>query len=305
MGECRLGKRFMAAIRIFLPTQLGRHERITGTIDDAGGPAMNHDDKLVRDYRLQIVERTFAVLRTFTAAQPQWSLDDLHQALGINKTSLFRILKTLESEGLVLHNDGTYMLGGRVLELGQAFLGGLPVRDVAAHSVKELAERTKQTVTLGVLQGLSVLYVAIERPQQDVGILGHVGQRYPAHATALGKALLAFRDLDALAVALRDTELERLTHRTIADPTRLLRHLSKVRDDGYALDDEERGIGIRCVAAPIFDHTNAAVASISVSGPIFYLTDDTLPQYTDQLRDSAERISQELGHVRPPAAPSY
>lgn len=255
------------------------------------------DDKAPRDYRLQIVERTFAVLRAFTATNPHWTLDDLHQRLGVNKTSLFRILKTLEGEELVVNQDGTYRLGGRVLELGQAFLGNIPVRDVADAHVKDLAERTKQTVTLGLLQNLSVLYVAIERPQQDVGILGHVGQRYPAHATALGKVLLAFSDRDDIEDALIDADLDRLTHRTIVDPVRLIRHLAEVRKAGYALDDEERGIGIRCIAAPIFDHTDAAVASVSVSGPIFYLTDDELPRYTELLRDAAERISQELGYV--------
>jgi len=258
-----------------------------------------------RDYRLQIVERTFGVLRAFTAEQPHWTLDDLHRHLGVNKTSLFRILKTLESEELIHHFDGVYKLGGRVLELGQAFLGGIPVRDVAAPHIKELADRSRQTVTLGILQNLSVLYVAIDRPQQEVGILGHVGQRYPAHATALGKVLLAFSSSEDVEETLLKVELERLTHRTIVDPERLIRHLADVRDAGYALDDEERGIGIRCIAAPIFDHTGSTVASISVSGPIFYVTDDQLPRYTELLLQSAGRISQELGYISERLQPTH
>lgn len=258
---------------------------------------MSAPERPARDYTLQIISRTLAILRCFTASRPHWTLEQLHRELRINKTSLFRILKTLESEGWVTAVDGQYRLTGNVLELGQAFLGGMSVRDVADAHIKSLSAKTNQTVTLAVLEQLTVVYIAIERPQQEVGILGQIGQRFPAHATALGKALLAFGSRPELPAMLRETSLERLTHRTIVDPEQLLRHLTEIREAGYALDDEERGMGIRCIGAPLFDHTGQPVASVSLSGPIFYLTNEAIPRYTELLLECTRAISEELGYV--------
>lgn len=252
--------------------------------------------------RIQLVARVASVLFAFTREAPSRSLDALATDLDINKPSLLRILRSLQHEGLVQRDGGHYSLGPRVLQLAEVFLGSISVRDVAQPYVEGLAKACGQTATLAILRDLEVIYIAIEHPQRDIGILGEIGQRYPAHATAVGKALLAFSDLDDLQSRLGVDGLERLTHRTIVDPNALLIELEKTRQRGYAIDDEERGIGIRCVAAPIYGHDGRPVASLSLSGPIFHMTNESIPDFADRLLGVTSAISEKLGYLAPVAA---
>lgn len=247
-------------------------------------------------YRVQILSRSIAVLFAFSAKQPERSLDDLAAELAINKTSLLRILRTLEAEGFVLHDDERYRLGPRVLDLGNVYLSTLSVHGAAQREMARLADAFGQTVSLAILDGFDVVYIAIEHAQRDVGIQGEVGGRHPAHATGLGKVLLADLDAGQLDALLDGRELKRLTHRTIVDPDQLRERLLQVREDGYALDDEERGIGIRCVAAPIRDHRGRVTAALSVAGPIFHMPEEILPDVRRQLIGAADRVSRTLGH---------
>lgn len=253
-------------------------------------------------YHLQILSRALAVLHAFTPSSPEWTLEGLAAELQLNKTSLLRILRTFENEKLVLRHDDHYRLGPRVLDFSSAFLSTLSVHDVAQKHMYALAQSCGQTVSLAILDNLDVVYIGIEHSQREVGIQGQVGGRHPAHATSLGKIMLAALDRDVLASRLEGTDLERLTHRTIVDPKELVNALDLVRDQDYAVDDEERGIGIRCVAAPIRDHRGKVIAALSVSGPIFHMTDMALADVRDKLRVTAAAISEELGYVeRDPA----
>ena len=248
-------------------------------------------------YRLQVIERTLAVLFAFSTARPVLTLDELVGALAINKTSLFRIVRTLEIEGLLIRDDESYRLGPRVLELGNVYLSTLSVHHVAQRHLAELAAACGQTVSMAILDGLDVVYVAIEHAQREVGIQGEIGGRHPAHATGLGKVLLAELSDDEILERIGDRPLKRLTHRTVVEPQALLRRLRQVRDDGYAIDDEERGIGIRCVAAPVRDRQDRVIAAVSVAGPIFHLTDEIIDDVRRSLLATAAAISVELGHV--------
>jgi DNA-binding IclR family transcriptional regulator len=259
-------------------------------------------------YYLQILGRAIAVLFAFTADRPEWTLDDLADHLALNKTSLLRILRTLEAEGFVVRRDAGYCLGSRVLDLSNAYLSTLSVHRVAQRHMARLAKACRQTLSLAVLDGFEVVYVGIEHAQREVGIQGEIGGRHPAHATALGKVLLADLSDDEVRQRMQGKTLERLTHRTIVDPDALLDHLQRVREQGYAVDDEERGIGIRCVAAPIRDHSGAAMAGLSLAGPIFHMTDDAVADYRAQVLEAVAAISHELGYrasaARPAAEPA-
>lgn len=248
-------------------------------------------------YHLQILSRALAVLFAFTPTSPEWTLESLSTELELNKTSLLRILRTLESEKLVLRHDDRYRLGPRVLDFSSAFLSTLSVHELAQKHMYTLAEACAQTVSLAILDHLEVVYIGIEHSQREVGIQGQVGGRHPAHATSLGKVLLAALDDDDLEERLAGAELARLTHRTIVNPAELRAALDTVREQGYATDDEERGIGIRCVAAPIRDHQGKVIAALSVSGPIFHMTDVALGDVRRKLMDTAAAISEELGYI--------
>jgi DNA-binding IclR family transcriptional regulator len=257
-------------------------------------PAPNPDGK----YTVQILARAVNVLARLASRSTPWGLEELGVVTSVNKPSLLRILRTLEDERLVLRRDAGYVLGPRVLEFSHGYLRGLDLDDVARPVLERLSRRTNQTASLAVRDGLEVVYIAIERAQQEIGIQGEVGGRHPAHATALGKVLLADLDPDPLRALLEGHELGRLTHRTVTDPETLMRHLDTVRRQGYADDDEERGIGIRCIAAPIRRADGRAIAAMSVAGPIFHMTEDVLADYRTWLIAAADEVSERFGRQR-------
>ncbi|CAN5849654.1 IclR family transcriptional regulator [soil metagenome] len=250
-----------------------------------------HDPK----YTVQVLTRAVTALAAVAEAEGPLSLDDLGSATEINKPSLLRILRTLESERLVRRSESGYALGPRVLELSHGYLRGLALDDVARPYMADLARHTRQTVSLAIRDGLDVVYVAIEQAQQEIGIQGSVGARHPVNATALGKVLLAGLDDDTLRATLDGQPLPRLTHRTITDPDALVRHLVLVRAQGYADDDEERGMGIRCVAAPIRRADGRVIAAMSIAGAIFHMTEDVVPEARARLVKATDDISAAFG----------
>ncbi len=258
-----------------------------------------NDTSAVTDgkYKVQLLSRALTVLFAFSAKKPKRTLDDLAAELEINKASLLRILRTLETEKVLLRFGDSYRLGPRVLELGHSYLSTLSVHEVAQPYMTSLAEACDQTISLAILDEFEVVYIAIEHAQREVGIQGEVGGRHPAHATGLGKVLLADLGAPQLSSLLENRELKPLTRRTITSAEALKERLEQVKREGVALDDEERGIGIRCIAAPIRDRSGRVIAGLSLAGPIFHMTDDKIPLYTKKLRQSAATISEQLGHV--------
>ncbi|MFN2323465.1 MAG: IclR family transcriptional regulator [Trueperaceae bacterium] len=253
----------------------------------------NDDQK----YVVQTLARALRILWGMAARNDGWTLEELAREHDVNKASLLRILRTFENDGVILRENQRYRLGPRVLDLGYGYLNGLEVDTAARPYMGRLAAATGQTVSVAVLDGLDVVYIAFEKANRELGILDEIGGRHPANATALGKVLLADLEPDALDRTIDGRELPRLTHRTVHTRDALAAQLERVRSQGYAIDDEERGIGIRCVAAPIRDAGGRVIAGISVSGAIFHMTDDVLTEHARKVRDAAEEISERLGYV--------
>jgi DNA-binding IclR family transcriptional regulator len=249
-----------------------------------------------QQYVVQVLARAMRILFDLASRGEPRTLDELAHDHDVSKASLLRILRTLELDGIVLREGDAYQLGPRVLDLSHGYLANLELDQVARPYLRRLAEATDQTVSLAVLDGLDVVYIAIEKARRELGILGEIGGRHPANATALGKVLMADLDESELDRRLNGVELPRLTHRTLFEPDALKSHLARVRDQGHALDDEERGIGIRCVAAPIRDADGRVVAGVSVAGAIFHMTDDTVAEYRARVLSAAAAISERLGY---------
>jgi DNA-binding IclR family transcriptional regulator len=275
-------------------TCCARHARLGETMKIAE----RRDDRTTSDdrYRLQMLERAVEVLFSFARDAPQLSLDDMSIRTGINKTSLLRVLRTLEPYGFVVRDEDRYRLGPRVLDLANTYLSTLSFHKIAQPHVEALARVCRQTVSIAVLDAPDIVYVAIEQAQRELGIQGEIGGRHPVHATALGKVLLSALDPEERRSVLESRPLERLTHRTTVDIDELLRAVDRVAREGFALDDEERGIGIRCVAAPIRDFRGRVVAAMSVAGPIFHMGDGAIASIRGHLLDTVRAVSRELGY---------
>jgi DNA-binding IclR family transcriptional regulator len=256
-----------------------------------------------RSSSVQSVERAIAILRSFDQERPERGVNELSRELGLHKSTVSRLMRTLELGGLLSRSPETerYRLGVDLIGLAAQVVSYIDVRETARPFLRELAETWRETVNLSVLDAGQV--VNLEQfvpPTRRVKNIGSVGRRMCTHCAAAGKVLLAYLPPDEREQFLQ-ADLEPFTAHTITDPHELRQELAVVRERGYAVAQEELEEGLNVVAAPIRDHTGQVVASISVAGPAYRVTPAIFPQLADQLMDRAARISERLGSRHAPA----
>jgi DNA-binding IclR family transcriptional regulator len=206
------------------------------------------------------------VLDAFRTGYPIVGLSEIVRRTGLAKTTVLRLLTSLQESGYLKRVGTKYRLDWRVLELGRGAMhcepGGL--RDIALPYLSELHVESGWTVNLGVLDGPDVLYLVRIQRSGSLHLPGGIGARVPATCTALGKAILAFRPSDTVQAVVADG-MKALTKHSLTAPGLLATQLARVREEGLAFEREEAAVGVVCIAAPIL-HRGAAVAAISVSG---------------------------------------
>ncbi|NUP68701.1 MAG: IclR family transcriptional regulator [Nonomuraea sp.] len=221
------------------------------------------------------------------------SLTQLAEAVGLSKSTVLRLTAPLV-EARLLERDrrtGAYRLGHGTLRLGQAYLATLDLRAVAAEESHRLMSEVRETVHLVVYDHPHVVYIDKVENETNVRMASRIGSRGPVHATAVGKAILAWQPEETLA----GLALEPITKHTITDPDRLRAELTHIRRRGYAVDDRENEPEVRCVAAPIFNHNDDAVAAVSVSGLTSRITAARVRELGPLVAGAASRISRKLG----------
>jgi DNA-binding IclR family transcriptional regulator len=230
-------------------------------------------------------------------------LVDLVEGSGLPRATALRLLQVLcRAEVIRLDPAGCYTLAARVAAWGQSFLDRLDLRSQAVQFMEHLVEISGETCFLGVLDRGRVLYVAAVNSPQPVRPAARPGSRNPLHCTAIGKALLAGLDDEGVHDLLAPP-LERRTENTETDPRALVEQLRLIRRRGYAVDEVENEDGVRCIAAPIRDHTGAVVAGLSVSAPAYrFSTEDVHRLAPEVLRVTAD-LSRRLGAPANPGHP--
>lgn len=250
-------------------------------------------------------ERALTILELLTSSERPLSFTTLAEALGYPRSSLHGLLQTLLDKGWIEFDerDRTYRLGIRTLEAGNVCSRRLGLTERALPLMERITEALDETCQLAVLDELSCVYVAKVDGRQTLTLASEVGRRLPAHATGVGKVLLAGLTPDDLADRLRGQRLRRFTAHTIADGPRLGAHLSDVRRRGFAVDNEEHTPGVRCIAVPVFDHTRRVVAALSVSTPAIRATVANRERARSLLLEASTRLSHELGYAGPTTTP--
>ena len=249
-------------------------------------------------YIIESLQRGLRVLALFTRETPSLSLTEIKEAAELNKTTAFRIVSTLETTGYLERDPETkrYRLSLKVLQLGFTAVSSLEFRDIARPYLRQLSQDTDETVSLSVLDGMSVVYVDRVRRQQIVGVVLGIGSRIPAQCGSMGKVMLAHLPPEELAQRL-NRALTPCTPHSIVDRAAFEAELAQVREQGYALNDEELEIGLRAVAAPIWDHTNHAVAAINVTGSVRTISRQRMiDELAPKVKDTAVHISHALGY---------
>lgn len=250
------------------------------------------------DYSIRVIGRMAGVLNCFTRKEPVQSLIDITRLTGLHKSTVFRILDTLEQLKWLRRDPktGTYRLGFGLFELGSRAIQGLDFYEASFPHLKELVKVTRQTVHLVVHDSGKALYVnKVEGSSAVVVQPSQIGLRLPLYCTAVGKVLLSDMPSEKVTALLEKEGMARITANTIDQPADLFNALARVREKGYALDDEEIQVGLRCVAAPVRDFTGKVIAAISVSGLSAIFSEERLPFFIEELKRTTVRISAELG----------
>lgn len=249
----------------------------------------------------QSVTRAIQILKAFNDEHPYWSLNDLVEAVDLNKTTVFRILTALESEGLVRRTtDGDYCLGSEAIALGGRAMRANELRTVAHAPLGELARATGETITLEVLHQerdgvYSTLVIDEFLGRHRVGITQYIGSRLPIHATSTGKAMLAHMPPERVQEILSQA-LTRYTDDTLTTLEAFHSTLAPVREQGYAVAQDELETGLIAVGAPIFDYDCAVQAALSVVGPSIRIKPDDVPQIAQHATTTAQTISHAIGY---------
>lgn len=248
-----------------------------------------------RDY-IQSLERGFAVLLAFDEERRTPTSAELATATGLSRPSVRRILLTLQRLGYVRAQAGHWRLTPRVLSIGQHYSASHAMIEIAQPHLLALAERTQESASLAELDGADVVYVARVPVRRIMSINVSVGTRVPAHATSMGRVLLAWAAPDRIGEVIGTGRLPALTGRTVTDPDRLREALAQVRDQGWSLVAGELEEGLISLAAPVRDRSGEVVAALASSTSAGRTDLDRLrDEVAPLLVATAGRISAALG----------
>ncbi len=245
------------------------------------------------------IERAFLILEALSEAESGSGISQLSKELGLAKSTTFNILTSLTQLGYCYKStaDGKFHLSLKLYSLGSAAAERMDLRRIAASILRDLADRTGETINLGTIQGDEAVYIDCLPSSHPVTVVTWPGQRLPLHSTALGKALLAWRPVDEAQMILAGSDLKAFTPATVTSIPQILRELGRVREDGYALDNEEDALGMCCIGAPVFDQSGRAVAAISLTAPVQRLPEGDFGRAGGQVIEGARQISRRLGYM--------
>jgi len=252
-----------------------------------------------RDYTVKSLVKALTILEVLTEGEESaYTLTHLSRRLHLHISTVHRLLVNLVSHGFVEEAPGSrgYQLSFKVLRMGLRVLDRLDFRLVAEPLLRELNQQTKETVRLAILQETGAISIEEFGSPQPASLEARVGEVIPLHCTGVGKTLLAYQGGDLFKRVARTAGFPRFTAHTITNLADLKKELERIREQGYALDDEEAVEGLRCVAGPVFNHTGVVVAAFSVVGPATRITPPRLPEIAGLVCATSRRVSYRLGY---------
>lgn len=244
------------------------------------------------------VEKVLKILMAFTPHNQAMGTIEISRRLGFHRTTVSRILQTLKREGFVQQDPHTkkFLLGSSAIALGRAVNQSLKSNliPIAKPHIDSLRDALESTIVLEVFSGNVTLTAYVAEGPPPLRLIGNVGDIVPNHAAASAKAILAFSSPETRARLVKEAEMPSFTPNTITDPDELLRDLDKIKDKGFSVDNEETGLGVRAVGAPIFNHEGRPVAAIVVTGPSKKISGRVDSKEVRLLMETASTISKAL-----------
>ncbi len=248
---------------------------------------------------VEAADRVLRVLEAFTPQERDLSLSQIAERVRLPKSSAHRLLATLIGHGFVERDQGTrrYRLGIRLFEIGSTAIHERGLHSAAHPVLEQLSFTTGETCHLAVLSGPEAVYVSKVDGPSSIIMSSRVGGRAPCHCTSIGKVLAAWGG-DELWRSVLAGDLKRYTRNTITTPKGLEAELAEVRARGYALDLEEFEEGLRCIAAPVRDHSGRVVAAVGIAGPRRRIDQSQLRKLVEPVMSAADELARNLGYIR-------
>ena len=258
----------------------------------------------VERYRIHVIDRAAQILDCFGFDHQELSVSEIGAKTGLHRSTAHRILMALEYNDLIKQNPSTgkYHLGIKLFKLGHQAVSQLNLREICRPFLSRLMNDTKETIHLAVLDDDQVLYLDKVEGPHALRMPSRVGRYIPTYCTSLGKAMLSCLDDQEVKSILRRQTLKPHTENTVKNINQLLADLRSVRKRGYAVDNEEIEIGLRCVGAPLRDYTGGMVGAISVAAPSARLSEKNNPVIGRMVIAIAAEISEQLGFEKPKTA---
>jgi IclR family acetate operon transcriptional repressor len=261
--------------------------------------AFNPDPEAVT---IQSLDRAIVILKALAAGEGM-SLSELAAAAGQAPATVYRVLSTFEGHGVVEFQPAQQLwsVGPEAFRIGSAFLMRTSLVEQSRAVMRDLMLETGETANLAIADGAEVVFLSQVETTETIRAFFRLGARGPIHASGIGKALLAYAPPDRIERLIGEAGLPAYTAQTITDRAALMRALAAIRAQGWAMDDEERTEGMRCVAAPIFNEFREAVAGVSISGPTVRVARERAAALGAQVRRAADRVTRAIGGEVPPS----
>lgn len=254
-----------------------------------------------QDTTSKAVERALSMLELIAESKKGLSNADLSRRLKIPKSSASYILRVLENRAYLKRNDnGKYLLGLKLMSLTGDALTHLDVREVAKPVLNEFLKKSRlPEAHLAILDNGRAVYIEkVESENSFIKMDIWVGHRLPIHTTSIGKILVAYMSDEEIIEILKLRGMERKTRKSITSQRKFLNEVKKVKEQGFAIDNEENSDGVRCIAAPIFDAKGKVIAAIGTSSTILQIDEVHLPKYVELIKKAAYQVSRQLGFTK-------
>lgn len=244
------------------------------------------------------VERTLKILEVLSDYSDGLGITELSDKVNLHKSTVFRLLSTLINRGYVTQDleSSKYKITFKLFELGSKKVDKLDLLKSSKPYTRMLMESVNEVVHLIIRDEAEIVYIDKVEANNTISMASRIGKRNPMYCTATGKAILAFLPEEEVLKVWNSSKIVKMTGNTITDFILFKKELHNIRQNGYAVDNEENELGVRCVAAPIFDFKGDIAAAISISGPVNRITDDKIDFISNEVIKYANLISVEIGH---------
>ncbi|ASY72968.1 IclR family transcriptional regulator [Sinorhizobium fredii] len=249
---------------------------------------------------VQVLDRSLALF-SLVADRDGSTLTDLADETGLAPSTIHRLLTSLSSHGMVAHDPdtGEWTIGVRAFEIGNAFLRFRKLGTISRPFLKRLMEESGETANIGIEDDGDVVFISQVESHAPMRAFFRPGRRGPSHASGIGKAILSTWSDTEIAKTLGGKTLTHFTDRTLKTLPALIRNIQEIRNRGWSIDDEEHTLGMRCIAAPLFNEYGEAIGGISISGPSVRIDDDRLETLGSLVRRTADELTRAIGGHRP------